>query len=179
MKTILLLLITPFLFCACTFSPKEPLPTVKNFQPEKYAGEWHEIARLPNFFERNLVAAKATYRLRKDGEISVHNEGLKAGGERTSIRGAATPVRNTPKEEAWLKVRFHRFPASLFTGDYLILDLDDAHTRAIVGSPNMKFLWLLAKDPESTPAGFSAGMKRIEDLGFDMSKLIINPDRIN
>ena len=178
MKTILLLLITPFLIGACTFSPKESLPTVKNFQPAKYAGEWHEVARLPNFFERNLVAAKATYELQKDGKISVHNEGMKKGGERTSIRGAATPVRNTPKGEAWLKVRFNRFPASLFAGDYLILDLDDSHTRAIVGSPNMKFLWLLAKDPQSTPADFSVGMKKMEGLGFDTSQLITNPERI-
>ena len=178
MKTIILLLIAPFLFCACKFSPKEPLPTVNNFQPEKYTGEWHEVARLPNFFERNLVAAKATYGLQENGEISVHNEGLKAGGEKTSIRGRATFVRNTPKEEAWLKVRFNRFPASLFAGDYLILDLDDAHTRAIVGSPNMKFLWLLAKDPKSTPQEFSEGMKKMEGLGFDMNQLIINPERI-
>ena len=179
MKTIFFLFIASFLLCACTFSRKEPLPAVKNFQPEKYAGEWHEVARLPNFFERNLIAARATYELQQDGKISVHNEGMKVGGERTSIRGAATPVRNTPKEEAWLKVRFNRFPASLFAGDYLILDLDDTHTRAIVGSPNMKFLWLLAKDPQSTPAEFSAGMNKMEGLGFDMSKLIINPERIH
>jgi len=59
----------------------------QRIQPEKYAGEWHEVARLPNFFERNLVAAKATYELQKDGKISVHNEGVKQGGERTSICG--------------------------------------------------------------------------------------------
>ena len=178
MKTIISLFIVPFFFCACTPSSKEPLSTVKNFSPEKYAGEWHEVARLPNFFERKLVAAKATYGLVEDGKISVYNEGLKAGGEKTSIQGLATPVRNTPRDEAWLKVRFYRFPANLFAGDYLILDLDDAHTRAIVGSPNRKFLWLLAKDSNATLDDFSTGMKRMQVQGFDMSELIVNPKRL-
>jgi len=42
----------------------------------------------------------------------------------------------------------------------------------------MKFLWLLAKDPQSTPADFSVGMKKMEGLGFDMNQLITNPERI-
>lgn len=173
-----LLLLLSLFFCACTPASDPSLSTVKNFKLDKYAGQWHEIARLPNFFERHLVAARATYGLLPDGKISVYNEGLKEGGKRTSIRGAAIPVGATPKGEAKLEVRFNRFPASLFAGDYWILDLNDAHTHAIVGSPNKKYLWLLSKDPKATPADFADGVKRMKAKGFDMSKLIVNPKRI-
>ena len=176
----MILLLLTSVFAACSSHPvvKKPLATVKNFESRKYAGQWHEIARLPNFFERDVVAARATYRVLPDGKISVFNEGLKANGRETSIRGAATPVGWTPDGEAKLKVRFHRFPASLFAGNYWILDLDDAHTKAIVGGPNRQFLWLLAKDPKTTPADFADGIARMKELGFAMESLIINPKRL-
>ena len=167
------------LACSCTRPSQPPLATVKNFSPEKYAGQWHEVARLPNFFERDLVAAKATYVLLTDGKLSVYNEGLKENGKRTSIRGAATAVGGTPDGEAKLEVRFDRFPASLFVGDYWILHLNDAYTLAVVGSPNRKFLWLLAKDPEAKVDDFTAGIKLMKASGFAMEELIHNPWRID
>lgn len=173
----LLLLLCPFYLLACSPS-QSPLPTVKNLEIAQYAGEWHEIARLPNFFERGLVAASATYGALPDGNISVLNEGLKANGETTSISGKATPVGKTPDGEAKLKVRFNKFPASLFAGDYWILDLNDAHTHAIVGSPNRKLLWLLSKEPTSQPADFEKGIKRMKTQGFPMDTLITNPKRV-
>lgn len=176
MKLLSTFLILPFFFIGCVNKP--PLPTVKNFAPAEYAGEWHEIARLPNFFERDLVAAKATYRLLPDGNVSVFNEGLKADGQRTEIRGKAVAVGNTPNGEAKLKVRFDVFPASLFAGDYWILDLNDEHTRAIVGSPNRKFLWLLSKNPNSRPDDFSDGIARMKTHGFAIDELVVNPKRI-
>lgn len=177
---ILILAIAQSLFVSCVGkrSGQFELPTVKNFNAEKYAGQWHEVARLPNFFERGVVAAKATYGVLPDGKVSVFNEGLKENGKNTSIRGAATPVGNTPHGEAKLEVRFTRFPASLFAGDYWVLDLNDAHTRAIVGSPDRKFLWLLAKDPSATPKNFSKGVERMKANGFAMENLIANPKRL-
>ena len=176
MKTLSVFLTLPFFLIGCATKP--PLPTAKNFKPAEYVGEWHEIARLPNFFERDLVAAKATYGLLPSGDVSVFNEGLKADGERTEIRGKAVQAGDTPDGEAKLEVRFDVFPASLFAGDYWILDLNDAHTRAIVGSPNRKFLWLLSKDPNSRPDDFSGGIERMKTHGFAMDELIVNPKRI-
>ena len=179
MKTLPALFVISSVFVSCASkTERTPLPTVQNLRPEAYTGVWHEVARLPNFFERNVVAARATYGLLPDGAISVFNEGLKADGKETSIRGKATTVGSTPDGEAKLEVRFDQFPASLFAGDYWILDLNDAHAKAIVGSPDRKFLWLLSKDPDSTPADFSDGIRRMESLGFEMDELIVNPRRI-
>lgn len=156
-----------------------PLETVKNLDPQRYQGQWHEVARLPNFFEHNVVAARATYgEIPGSKSLSVLNEGVKVDGKRTRISGAASLVGQSPVDEAELKVRFNRFSASLFAGDYWILDLNEQHTRAVVGTPNRKYLWLLSKDPSDQVEDFTVPLKKMKHKGFAVENLIVNPKRI-
>lgn len=158
-------------------APAKPSPrTVTTLDKHRYAGEWHEIARLPNSFEKDLVAAKATYGVNADGTIAVRNEGLKSNGETTSINGTAKPAGT--RDPGKLVVRFDRFPANLFEGDYWILDVNDSYTRALVGSPDKKFLWLLSKNPADNRGEFTAQTRKAADLGYDTANLFFNPKRI-
>lgn len=157
---------------SCSNNPAPP-GVASNFDAHKYQGEWHEIARLPNFFEKGLVAAKATYLLQTDGSLSVHNQGLRANGDATAIKGVATPV-----APAKLKVRFASFPASLFAGDYWILWVNEEHTHALVGAPNRSYFWLLSKDPKASAKDFTAPLEQAKTNGFPIEKLIYNPQRL-
>lgn len=169
----LILLLLMLVYSSCAPQVSGP-PTVSSLNKQRYAGEWHEVARLPNQFEKGLVAAKATYGLNADGSISVRNEGLKTNGDTTSIDGTATPTGNSGK----LLVRFDRFPASLFAGDYWILDVNPEYTRALVGSPDLKYLWLLSKDPSDDKADFQSQIAKAKSLGYLTSGLFYNPKRI-
>lgn len=160
---------------SCATRPTDQ-PTVPKLDAARYSGEWHEIARLPNSFEKNLVAAKAVYKAKSDGGIHVHNVGLEENGARTSIHGTARQVDST--EPGKLKVRFDPFPANLFEGDYWILDINHSYTRALVGSPNRKYLWLLSKNPKDGRQEFSAQIQRAQELGYDTRSLLFNPKRI-
>ena len=156
---------------------KRNLPTtVSKLNATRYAGEWHEIARLPNTFERDLVAAKATYSVNPDGSLKVVNQGIKDNGKGTSIEGTARFVKI--QEPGKLKVRFNRFPANLFEGDYWILDLNPQYTRALIGSPNRKFLWLLSKNPNDEKKDFEDFIKKANQVGFKTELLYSNPKRI-
>ncbi len=168
-----ILLASAWLFTSCG-TPSNPPPTVTKLDASRYAGVWHEVARLPNTFERDLVAATATYRVLPDGKISVVNEGLKNAGKKTSISGTAQRADGPGK----LKVRFDAFPASLFAGDYWILDVNPTYTRALVGSPDKKFLWLLSKDPSDQNEDFTSQIDKARELGFDADSLYYNPSRI-
>ena len=42
-------------------------------------GKWHEVARLPMFFQRGCVQSTAEYALKDDGSVSVINRALKNG----------------------------------------------------------------------------------------------------
>jgi len=151
-------------------------PTVIRLDSSKYAGEWHEIGRLPNRFEKDVVAAKATYEVKKTAGLSVKNEGLKSNGEKTQILGEATQP--DPKQPGRLKVRFNTFPANLFAGDYWVLALSQDYTRAMIGSPNQKYLWFLSKRKGSQKKNFADFLKTAEKLGYDSSQVIWNPKRI-
>jgi apolipoprotein D and lipocalin family protein len=175
MKSLLTLTLITVFSSSC--ATRKNLPsTITKLDPIRYAGEWHEIARLPNTFERGLVAAKATYSVNPDGSLKVINEGLKENGKTTSIEGTARFV--NLQEPGKLKVRFNPFPANLFAGDYWILDLNPQYTRALVGSPNRKFLWLLSKNPKDQKEDFKDFIKKANDLNFSTDPLYFNPKRI-
>jgi apolipoprotein D and lipocalin family protein len=171
---LILVAVPAFLLVSCASTTKPPA-TVATLDKSQYIGEWHEIARLPNFFERGLVAARANYGLNDDGSISVHNEGLKSDGSRTSIKGTAKPT--DPPSPGRLLVRFDRFPANLFTGDYWVLHVNSDYTRALVGSPDRKFLWILDKQPFDK-SDYQPQIRKAKTLGYDVEKLYFNPQRI-
>lgn len=160
-------------------SPRVMQPTVTKLDPVKYSGKWHEIGRLPNRFENNVVAAKASYSRQKldpKNTLSLLNEGLKKNGKRTSITGKVTQP--DPIRPGKLKVRFDEFPANLFAGDYWVLGLSQDYTRALVGSPNRKYLWFLSKREKSTKANFKDFLKTAEKLGYDTKSIEWNPKRL-
>lgn len=165
------------LFLAACASPPASQATVTSLDLNRYAGEWHEIARLPNRFEKDLVAAKATYTRQINGDLNILNEGLKADGSKTSIQGTARQPR--PSDPGKLLVRFDQFPASLFQGDYWILSIDGFYTRVLVGSPDMDYLWLLSKQPAASRENFSEEISRAKSIGYATEDLYFNPRRIS
>ena len=60
-------------FLSCKPTPN--LSTVEKVDIKKYAGQWYEIARLPNSFEKGLNCVTATYTLKKNDKIEVLNKG--------------------------------------------------------------------------------------------------------
>lgn len=56
-------------------------PAMPDFNLERYLGEWHEIARLENWFESGLRKVYARYDHGEDGTVSVTNGGYDAGPE--------------------------------------------------------------------------------------------------
>ena len=172
-----LLLLFPILLFLSSCGKTLEQPTVSQLDSKKYAGLWHEVGRLPNRFEKDLVAATATYGVNPDGSLSVKNNGLKSNGERTEIEGNATQP--DPKQPGKLEVRFNRFPANLFAGDYWVIGLSQDYTRAMVGSPDQKFLWFLSKREGSKKENFADFLKTAKGLGYDTSKVYWNPKRLS
>jgi apolipoprotein D and lipocalin family protein len=104
---------------------------------KRYAGRWHEIARLPNRFQRDCAGdVTATYTLRPDGKIAVLNECRAADGRTKSARGTAR-VASKQGPNTKLKVSFF-WP---FSGDYWIIGLDPDYRWALVGGSGRDYLW--------------------------------------
>jgi apolipoprotein D and lipocalin family protein len=132
----------------------------------RYQGTWYEIARLPLFWENKCVAnVTATYTVRPDGKVTVLNQCRKKDGTETASTGTAE-VAGT--ENSKLKVTFF-WP---FKGDYWILDLDPDYNWALVGTPNLKNLWVLSRTPQLDKPIFDKLIDQARQLGFDTQKII-------
>lgn len=114
----------------------------------KYAGEWIEMARKPNFFQRQCSQSKAFYYdiEYKDGKaykLKVKNSCTKENGQMSSVEGKAKII--TPDHRN-LSVSFSFFTDWGSKVNYQVLYIDSLYTQAIVGSPNKKYLWILSRD---------------------------------
>ena len=166
MKKTALTLITIMIFSSAQ-SQKLPsvVPTV---DLNRYKGLWYEIARLPNYFERKLKCASATYTLRDDGRITVLNKGnfITDPHKSTSSQGIAwVPDRKSP---AKLKVQFF-WP---FSGNYWILELDKEYRFVLVGDPARKYLWILAMEKTMDELTYKMLLQKAIDNGYDVKSII-------
>jgi apolipoprotein D and lipocalin family protein len=151
-----------------------PLTVVTNLDPPRYAGEWYEIARLPNRFQNKCAGdVVARYTPRAGGGFDVVNRCKQTDGSVTEAAGVARPVKGAPSSV--LQVRFA--PAFLsflpqVWGDYQVIALDDAHTYALVASPDRKYLWVLSRAPSLDAATYDRLMAIGASQGFDVSKIV-------
>src|SRR4029078_10863291 len=101
-----------------------PVRTVPFVDLERYAGDWFEIARIENRFQRRCVGdVRASYSRRPDGRLDVVNRCRTADGE-IDAPGIARIV--DEQTFARLKVRFAPAWLSwlpLVWGDYWIIGL--------------------------------------------------------
>ena len=150
-----------------------PLPTVPHVDLARYAGTWHEIARLPNMFQRTCVASQARYTPLADGGLEVVNSCGTARGRCRQVQGRADPV--PCSGNARLRVRFSglgRLVPVPREGNYWIIALDDDYQWALVGTPDRRFLWILARQPQLPPDVCGDLVARARRLGFDVDRLV-------
>lgn len=70
-----LVLLSLFYLASCSINVPAGVTPVTPFDIARYAGKWHEIARLDHSFERGLTNVSADYRVRQDGSVEVINRG--------------------------------------------------------------------------------------------------------
>lgn len=148
---------------------------LRHLDLQRYLGQWHEIAHLPMFFQRKCVdTVTATYSLRPDGKITVHNACRDRDGKMQASDGVAKTVEGAASGA--LKVRFA--PAWLgwlpaVWADYWVVDLDPAYQWAVVGSPSHKYLWILSRSPDMQQDLFDTLRQRARQRGYAVEKLVV------
>ena len=139
---------------------------------KRYSGEWYEISRYPNRFQKGCFGSKATYTLRDDGKIEVLNQcnDSSLSGKLRVAKGIAWAVdKNT---NAKLKVSFF-WP---FSGDYWIIELGKDYEYAVVGHPKREYLWILSRTKVMDSTVYNGILHRIETVHkYDTSMLISTP----
>lgn len=149
--------------------------TVTRVDLDKYAGKWFEIARYPNSFEKNCTNVTAEYSQRSDGKITVINTCFKgsAAGEKEVAEGVARTVEGS--NNAKLKVKFAPEWVPFASGDYWILHLEDDYSAALVGDPEGKYLWILARTKTIDDVLLDKIKSKAATLGYETAPLEMTP----
>jgi apolipoprotein D and lipocalin family protein len=151
-----------------------PVQTVSAVDLDRYVGDWYEIARFPAWFQEKCIAdVMATYAKRPDGRLDVVNRCREATGRINVARGVAKVV--DTKTFSKLKVRFAPGALSFLPfvwGDYWIIGLADDYSWVVVGSPNRKYLWILARAPGLTGDPYASALAAARTNGFDIGRLV-------
>lgn len=168
-----LMMLVLLLGSACAHAGSLPNEPVHALQMSRYAGQWHEIARLPMYFQRKcLDGVVATYTPRADGMIHVHNTCRTAKGHK-SVDGMARVMDGQP---AALEVRFapHWLRWLPMTwAEYWVIEVDPDYQWAVIGSPHLKHLWILSRQPTMERALFDTLREHSRQRGYQTDHLLI------
>ena len=160
---LMVLFLTTLCSCVSTNAP-HTISAVENFDVERYMGTWYEIARLPQWFERNMLGVHAEYTLQPDGTVKVENVGVRDG----HIKMAEGVARFKGwKKLGMLEVSFNKH----FYSDYRIIRLAPDYHYAVVTGKKKDSLWILARTPQLPQAELDELLSFIISNDFDISRL--------
>ena len=109
---------------------------------QRYMGDWHEVARTPNRFEKDCVCSEAHYEFNTEKKfIQVTNSCRKKDGSFKSAKAKAYP-----KNDNMTIYKLYFVP--VFGGNYWILDLAEDYSYAVIGEPCRDSLYILSRTEE-------------------------------
>ncbi len=143
----------------------------------RYQGAWHEIASIPQFFQRKCVRDTiATYSLLDGGEVKVENTCTRDDGGKERAEGRARLYDSA--ETSKLTVTFLQLLGAFrywAGGDYWVIELDPNYQWVVVGHPSRKYGWVLSRTPTQSVATLAEIIGRIKAQGYDACEFIITP----
>jgi len=167
--TALLVIIQFFAACASTSLPK--LEPVDSIELDRFMGDWYVIAFIPIFVEKHATNAIENYSLREDGDVDItytfHKDST--DGEMKKFEARAF-VPEDGKYSEW-RVQFFwpiKFP-------YLVIDVAEDYSYTVIGVPNRKNLWIMAREPNIPNGVYEKILKDLEEKGYDTSLIKIVP----
>ena len=157
----------------CRSPERVPLPGVAKVELARFMGDWHVIASIPTFIEREAYNAVESYRLDSDGTIATtftfRQGGFDGPAKHYTPRGF---VIDRTTNAIW-GMRFI-WPIK---ADYRIVHLDEPYTQTIIGRDKRDFVWIMARTPDIPESDYQHLLQRLAAMGYDPGKLRKVPQR--
>lgn len=140
--------------------------TVDKLDLQRYMGEWYEVARYENIFERGLVDVRTKYTLLPDKTVKVENCGTNLFGKIKKMFGTA--FQPSAARPGHLRVSFFWW----FASDYNVIMLAPDYSYSVVSGHNGKYLWILSRTKNLPGETLDTIFTFLRTRGFNPSKLI-------
>ena len=167
MHKLIIIIFILSLLSACSNKKEVDLKdhSLEEFSLEKYLGEWIEVARTDNKFERGLTKVTANYSKEGNKLIAI-NRGWSEEKQKWSMSKGY--IKETP-QLGKLKVSFFR----PFYGSYNVLYVDKDYRYALVGGDTSKYLWILRRrEAEISEQLVEEYLNTAKNLGYDTEEMI-------
>ena len=168
-------MLTVVLLRAFATRPPANVTPVSDFEVDRYAGRWYEIARTDQRHEKGLVRTQAYYSLNANGSLEVTNRGFNPENNQwEEVVGKARFI-GKPTEAA-LKVSFF----GPFYGGYNVVALDPAYQWALVVGSSVDSMWILSREPCLSDEVSGMLLAKARALGVDEDKIVwVQQDGVN
>ena len=141
----------------------DDIPAVGGFDANRYMGKWHEIARLPKWYEKDMVNVTATYSL-EDGRLKVENMGFRDGREsRMTAYGKVAGATDVGEFE----IGFLRW----YSAPYRIIWISPDYDIAMTTGKSRSSFWILARKRTIPQEKLDELIRLAKAWGFDTAKL--------
>ncbi len=122
---------------------------------------------MPYFGENGYVAGQAEWTLRADGRIDDAYIGRKGGFDAPETRRTFVDTVLPDNGNAHWRVRLF-WPISV---SQLTLYVDPMYQYTVLGYPDKSLGWIFARTPFITEAKYQELLGKLDDQGYDVSKL--------
>lgn len=150
-----------------------PLPTVEQVDLDRFMGDWYVQAHIPFGAEKEAYNGVESYALGEDGRIQTSYVYRKQGFDGDlEIAEPTGFVRDDSGNATWGMQFFWPIKA-----EFLIAHLDEDYTETIVARTKRDYAWIMTREAEISDARMADLTARLEEMGYDVSKLRRLPQR--
>jgi apolipoprotein D and lipocalin family protein len=165
-----LLLLTGLLAaCASQRDTRPALESGARIDLDRYMGAWYVIARIDYFGERGDVASQDVYSLDEKGNVETEYRYRRSFATDTRVKTLhSLGIVQPDSGNAFWRIRFF----GLFKADYLILDVADDYSWALIGQPDRKLGWIFGREAIMSDALYASLLDKMRSHGYDASKIL-------
>lgn len=161
------------LACGCATTRIPPPVVDRPVDLERFMGDWYVVAGQFTWLERDAWNGIERYERRADGTIATTYTFRKGGTDGPLKRYHPSAIVVDRESNAEWGMQF-LWP---FRATYLILFLDADYRHTVIGEPDRKYLWIMARDPVIPDQTMNTITQRLSDIGYDPAKFVRMPQQ--
>ena len=160
------ILIATMIFSTLLSCKKETMQTVEKVDIERFMGDWHVIAIIPNFIEKNAINGVESYELIDDDKVKIDYRFINKKTNKLKHLQPKAWIYNKNTNAEW-RVQFLwpiKYP-------YLVIDLAEDYSYTVIGVPNKKFVWIMSRKTFIPDETYSKIINNLDKIGYDVQKI--------
>lgn len=162
---------------AATQGPVQPAPrAAASVDLRKFAGTYHEIARIPQADDRCAADVTSRFAIRPDGGLDVIDSCRRTDGSPGELRRVAKSAGGTGNVMWRVRVGpAWQSPLRRAWREFWILAVGPEYGYAVIGDPGRHTLRILSRLPSMPPLVYRQVLEIVKSNGYDAGRLVVTP----